>query len=320
MPDERPAARPAGGTSGAGRWRWSVLLGVLASCCGVALTVTSGWLITRASEHPPLLFLMVAIVAVRAFGIGRPLLRYAERLVGHDSALRMLAERRVEVYDTLVPLTPGALGRRRGDLLAGVVDDVDALLDDRLRVRSPLLSLVGVGTVAAVLGWVLFPVTGPLVAALLAVTLLVAVLVRGTVGRAEHALVRDRAALSTEVVAVVQGARDLVLWQAGPEAVRRVDALGTALASAVRRSARPGRARPVGRPGRGRPDRRRAGCRRRPGGRGGTAAGGDRRGPGAAAPRAPRRAAGRAGRGRHLGAHPRGDGPARGAGRRPPRR
>ncbi len=73
----------------------------------------------------------------------------------------------------------------------------------------------------------LFPVTGPLVAALLAVTLLVAVLVRRTVGRAEHALVRDRAALSTEVVAVVQGARDLVLWQAGPEAVRRVDALGT---------------------------------------------------------------------------------------------
>jgi ATP-binding cassette subfamily C protein CydCD len=203
----------------------------------VALTATSGWLITRASEHPPLLFLMVAIVAVRAFGIGRPLLRYAERLVGHDSALRMLAERRVEVYDTLVPLTPGALGRRRGDLLAGVVDDVDALLDDRLRVRSPLLSLVGVGAVAAVLGGVLLPVTGPLVAALLALTLLVALLVRGSVARAEHALVRDRAALSTEVVALVQGARDLVLWQAGGRAVRRVDALGAALASAVRRSA-----------------------------------------------------------------------------------
>ncbi len=121
VPDERPAARPAGGTSGAGRWRWSVLLGVLASCCGVALTVTSGWLITRASEHPPLLFLMVAIVAVRAFGIGRPLLRYAERLVGHDSALRMLAERRVEVYDTLVPAdarrarpAPRRPARRRG--------------------------------------------------------------------------------------------------------------------------------------------------------------------------------------------------------------
>src|SRR4029077_5732263 len=78
-----------------------------------------------------------AIVGVRLFGLARPILRYAERLVSHDAALRLLAERRAAVYDALVPLVPGRLGRRRGDVLASVVDDVDALLDGQLRVRQP---------------------------------------------------------------------------------------------------------------------------------------------------------------------------------------
>src|SRR5690606_9109898 len=87
-------------------------------------------------------------------------LRYAERLLSHDLVLRLLARRRTEVYDALVPLVPGALGRRRGDLLAGVVDDVDALLDDRLRVRQPVVTAVWVVLVTcAVVGWLL-PVAG----------------------------------------------------------------------------------------------------------------------------------------------------------------
>ena len=59
------------------------------------------------------------------------------RCVSHDVVLRELAERRARVYADLVPLVPGRLGPRRGDLLTSVVDDVDALLDDRLRVRQP---------------------------------------------------------------------------------------------------------------------------------------------------------------------------------------
>ena len=40
----------------------------VSTASGVALTATAGWLITRASEQPPVLYLMVAIVAVRAAG------------------------------------------------------------------------------------------------------------------------------------------------------------------------------------------------------------------------------------------------------------
>src|SRR5205814_3328757 len=96
------------------------VVGALASASGIALTATSGWLIVQASTRPAVLTLLVAVVGVRAFGLARPLLRYAERLWSHDVALRLLATRRAAVYDALVPLTPGRLGKRRGDVLASV--------------------------------------------------------------------------------------------------------------------------------------------------------------------------------------------------------
>src|SRR5690606_27612443 len=100
------------------------LLGGASVGCGVALTATSGWLIVQASTMPVILTLMVAIVGVRAFGIFRPVLRYAERLVSHESALGDLAARRADVFARLVPLTPAALGRRsRGEVLTAVVRD-----------------------------------------------------------------------------------------------------------------------------------------------------------------------------------------------------
>ena len=124
------------------------VLGGLASAAGVALTAASGWLIVQASSQPAVLTLLVAIVAVRTFGLARPVLRYAERLLSHDSALGMLARRRAEVYDALVPLTPGRLGPRRGDVLASVVDDVDSVLDRELRSRMPVRGLVLVAVLA----------------------------------------------------------------------------------------------------------------------------------------------------------------------------
>jgi ATP-binding cassette subfamily C protein CydCD len=238
MPEPRtePSSPRAPERTATGRWVAAVALGILASACGVALTVTSGWLIARASQHPPVLFLTLAIVAVRTFGISRPLLRYAERLLGHDSALRLLADRRADVYDTIVPLTPGALGRRRGDVLTTVVDDVDALLDDRLRVRSPLFTVVGVGALCAACAAAVLPAAGLAVAGLVAGVLLLAVVVRWRVSRAERDLVRLRALVSARVLQAVQGARDLVLWQATPRATAAVDDAGARLDAANRSS------------------------------------------------------------------------------------
>ena len=113
-------------------------LGAGALGCAVALLATSGWLISRASQQPPVLELAVAVTAVRAFGIGRGLLRYAERLVGHDATFRILAALRGCVYARLERLGPAGLPAfRRGDLLARFVADVDQIQDERsVRLRG----------------------------------------------------------------------------------------------------------------------------------------------------------------------------------------
>lgn len=135
------------------------LLGGASLGCGVALTATSGWLIVQASTMPVVMTLLVAIVGVRAFGLFRPVLRYAERVVSHDVALEDLARRRADLFAGLIPLTPARLGRRsRGELLAAMAHDLDDVVDDQVRVVVPawsavIASLVGAGLAAWHLPW-----------------------------------------------------------------------------------------------------------------------------------------------------------------------
>jgi ATP-binding cassette subfamily C protein CydCD len=207
-------------------------LATAASVSGVALTATAGWLIAKSAQHPPVLYLMVAIVGVRTFGLARPALRYAERLVSHDVALRLLADTRARVYDVLVPLSPARLGRHRGDLLTAVVDDVDSQLDEQLRVRQPLLAALGTAIVATLVAVLVHPVAAVPVAALAfgggGAALLLA---WWGSRRAETAFVTERAALSDEIVATLQSARQLVLWEADAAAVDRTGRIGARLAA-----------------------------------------------------------------------------------------
>ena len=132
------------------RGRWLLVLSTLLAACAsgasVALMGVSAWLLSRAAEMPPVLYLEAAAVGVRFFGISRGVFRYAERLVGHDLALRMQGALRMRVYDRLSRTT--LLGRRRGDLLVRVTADVDAVLDMVVRVIVPACasSLVIIGT------------------------------------------------------------------------------------------------------------------------------------------------------------------------------
>ncbi|MCW2797961.1 thiol reductant ABC exporter subunit CydD [Nocardioides sp.] len=193
----------------------SSVIGALASASGVALTATAGWLIVQASTRPAVLTLLVAIVGVRAFGLARPALRYLERLRSHDIALQLLARRRVQVYDALVPLTPGRLGKRRGDLLASIVDDVDGVVDRELRVRMPLRSFVMVAALATLVATALMPAAGLVIGLFTVVGGLVGFAVaRVGAGVAERTNVELRAALSGSVVDALQVAEELVMWQA----------------------------------------------------------------------------------------------------------
>lgn len=214
----------------------STVLGGLASASGVALTATAGWLIVQASTHPAVLTMLVAIVGVRTFGLARPVLRYAERLRSHDAALRLLALRRVRVYDALVPLTPGRLGRARGDVLSSVVDDVDCVVDRELRVRMPVRGYAIAAVLATAVATYLLPAAGLVLAVTCLLSASAFAVARLAARRSERQAVERRAALSAAAVEVVQTARELRMWQAGPRSVARVVGLSDLLGRGVRLS------------------------------------------------------------------------------------
>ncbi|MDQ2846838.1 MAG: thiol reductant ABC exporter subunit CydD [Actinomycetota bacterium] len=145
-------------------------LAALAGLTGLALTGTSVWLISRAAEHPNVQALAIAVVGVRTFALGRALLRYLERLVAHDVALRLLVGLRTKVFAALRPLGPSALGGfRRGDLLRRFVGDVDGLQDGLVRAFLPLSGAVTTSAGACLLAGLLVPAAGFVLAGLLAI-------------------------------------------------------------------------------------------------------------------------------------------------------
>ncbi|MEO8095577.1 MAG: ATP-binding cassette domain-containing protein, partial [Pseudolysinimonas sp.] len=195
------------------RWRYvgAVVLGVLASLFAVALTAVSGWLIVRASQHPEVMYLMVAIVGVRFFGIGRAALRYAERLVTHDAVFRSVTDLRVRLWSALAArsstsralLGPSAVL----DHLVGAVDEVRDLVP---RVVLPLGVGVATSVAALIAVAALHPAALPLLlACVLASVLLaplVALLAGGSAGIAEQSM---RATVLTRFAAAIAAAADL---------------------------------------------------------------------------------------------------------------
>ncbi|MFB7177480.1 thiol reductant ABC exporter subunit CydD [Streptomyces sp. NPDC056257] len=196
-----------------GRFRLGLLLGALAVGCSVGLMAVSGWLISRASEQPPVLYLMVAVTATRAFGMGRAVFRYAERLVSHDAVLRMLADLRVSVYRRLERIAPAGLREhRRGDLLARLVADADALQDYWLRWLLPVGTalLVGTGSVAFTT-WLLPEAGAVLATGLLAAGIGVPLVSGACARRAERRLAPARGELATRVADLLTGTAELTV-------------------------------------------------------------------------------------------------------------
>jgi thiol reductant ABC exporter CydC subunit len=217
----------------------AVLAGIGAAAAAVGLTATSAWLISRAAERPPVLYLMVAIVAVRAFGVGRGVLRYAERLASHDAAFRILVDLRVTVYRRLQTLAPAGLAAfRGGDLLARLVADVDGLADVWLRVLLPY-AITGAVAVAAVgLVWWLVPVAGAALAlSLLFVAAAAPWAAIRVARRAEQRVVPVRGALADETLELLRGASELIVADTGEARLAHLATLDANLAAAEARSA-----------------------------------------------------------------------------------
>ena len=222
-----------------GRLALAGAMGTLAAICSIGLLATSAWLISRSAQHPPVLYLMVPVAAVQAFGIGRGVFRYAERLSVHDAALRMLARLRMSAYDKLERLAPAGVSVfRSGDLISRLVTDVDSLTDRWLRVRLPYLVAALAGTGAVAVAAALLPAAGLVLALSLAVAAVGAPLLAGTIARrAERQLAPRRGEFAAATVDLLRGAGELSVLGTREQALRAVTEKSQRVARVQARSA-----------------------------------------------------------------------------------
>ncbi len=222
-----------------GRLLLAAAAGAAATGCGVALLAVSGFLLARASQHPAIIAISVAVVAVRALSVGRGVFRYLERLASHDVAFRVLAQVRVAIWRRLEVLAPAGLALfRSGDLLARLVSDVDATQDLFIRGIGPLLAaaLVGGGAVTACL-FILAPAAAVLAAGLLVAGIVVPLAAAAVARKAARTGAPARGRLTATVTDLLDGAADLLAFGAQDAALAHADAEDAELTRLARRTA-----------------------------------------------------------------------------------
>ena len=141
-----------------------VIMAAITSLMAAALTALSGWLIVRAAEGPAMMYLMVAIVGVRFFGLGRACARYAERLMTHSKVLAAANILRLRAWVGAWQSVSSVRALLRGDaLLERLVGGIDELRDGVPRVIIPpaahlLVMIAALITAACILPQALIPV------------------------------------------------------------------------------------------------------------------------------------------------------------------
>lgn len=216
----------------------AVLTATAADLAALALIATAAWLIARAAEMPPMGAVTVAIVAVRALAIGRGVLRYLDRLAGHDAVLRCGADLRAAVFAALIPHTPATrAGVGDGELLTRAVSDVDAAQDLLLRCLLPAAVAAGAGVVAVGAATVALPAAGlTLGIALCLAGVVVPLCTARSSTAAARRTARLRAALADESVDLLRGAPELAAYGATATALAAHADTGRRLAAEERRS------------------------------------------------------------------------------------
>ncbi|MFT4234901.1 MAG: thiol reductant ABC exporter subunit CydC [Microbacterium sp.] len=223
-----------------GLWAASITLGLLATGLGLALTAVSGWLIVRASVEEHIMYLMVAIVGVRFFGIGRAAGRYAERLVTHRAAFAVVDDLRLRLWRAIAARGAGSKRLLEGgapvDYLVTLVND---LRDQLPRVIGPIatgiLVVIGAGVTTAF-------VTPHLTTAVLFTLSLTVVAASAAANASERGSgrvrVQSRSRLVRGTAALAHAADDLRGNDVSDAALGQLDGAARDLAQAEHRAAR----------------------------------------------------------------------------------
>ncbi|HRK90936.1 MAG TPA: thiol reductant ABC exporter subunit CydC, partial [Anaerolineales bacterium] len=218
----------------------SVLFSSITILASVALMGTSAWLISTAAIAVSVADLGVSTVGTRFFGITRAVFRYLERLVSHDVTFRLLAKLRAWFYEKLEPLAPARLMNfRSGDLLARVIGDVETLENFYVRVVSPPLTAIVVGTFTAIFLASFYPLLAPVYLTFyLSLGLFLPILAQMTSRKSAEQTISLRADLQTRLVDGIQGMADLIAYGRADERLTQISVNANEYGNVQRRMAR----------------------------------------------------------------------------------
>jgi thiol reductant ABC exporter CydC subunit len=201
----------------------AAVLSALTCLASVALMGTSAWLIARAAQHPDASTLTLAAVAVRSLALARSLLRYGERLVGHDVVLRLVADLRVQAFDA-VRRSPEREQTESG--VSVLVSDVDALQDLWLRALIPCASALLVAAASVTVVWQWLPTGGAILLLAQLAALLAVPLVAWSAARGDGQLAHWRGEQQAAAVDLLHGADELLVHGGTGAALRRSELAG----------------------------------------------------------------------------------------------
>ncbi|WP_246498139.1 thiol reductant ABC exporter subunit CydC [Natronoglycomyces albus] len=189
------------------RLAFSALVGIAAAAAGIALSATSAWLIVRASEQPPLLTLMVAIVGVRAFGLARAIGRWAERVSSHSAVLSCMEGLRLRLWEAMTRRGPAVMRGVGERAVSHVIGDLDRFQEQVLRAVLPPMIAVG----SAIVGVAILAFLSPAAAGALALAVVAAMIGSILVARwsADRESVRMRAEAEQHVSVALEAAVDV---------------------------------------------------------------------------------------------------------------
>ncbi len=219
----------------------SIAAGTMALGSAVGLAAVAAWLIARAAGMPSPADLALAAVTVRFFGIARGLFRYLERLVSHETALSGVVALRTRAYEGVA--ASGAarvLGLKRGDIVARMGGDIDALGDAVVRALIPLGVAGAVSLISIAIATALLPAAGLALAVCLGAAAALAGLMTWRSARAAaQAGTTAAARVSIATLEAIDGAAEHRVWGTTDEAAAELRAADVDAQEATELAAKP---------------------------------------------------------------------------------
>lgn len=219
----------------------TLFLMAITLAAGVSLLGVAGWFLTGAALVGAwqTFNLFAPSALVRGLSFVRIMSRYAERVVGHDITLSLLADLRGTVFKRLLPLDAGQLAAYRdGDLIARLTGDVDALDTIYSFAIAPVITALFIGFILSLVVGAWLPAAAIVLLILLLLSSLLVPFLLAKKAQQPGAIVRKNVAIMRDTaIQAVTAHADLISLDAEKKAQQDFAAQCLQVATAHRRQA-----------------------------------------------------------------------------------